>query len=844
MLNQFKHIFSSPLPTQEDVIPQKKDSRIPEHSVADQAVEFSIQEGDKLYNRGQLERALIYYRQAVEQDQNSAQAHQKLAMALQKRGDLPQAMIHYRKAIVLNNAYENFIEEKKSVELPRTNLEHGIKKYPQISESSSSLAIDKPHLQPPGEIATQSAVLPTEIKVPNLKREAAEVYLQQALSYGDEQKWLEVIDACQHAVQIVPDLAEAYKIWGNALQRMGKTSEAMGFYAKALEIQPDLAEVYANLGSLYAQQKKWQKAQEYYQKAIIIKPNFPGAYRNLAKVWKQLGEPEKAAECHQQSLNLEPKEVDAETYLLSGDHLIRENKPEQALEYYLQAVELSPNLRIGYQKIAETWEKLGKWQEAATYYRQMLKLEPDDSSQKSQLKGNNATPTLPSSPSPNPQLPVIRKRQSQQLLPAKQNTVIQNNTDSTNKLDLAIAKYEQQSQQSPDSAPLKANLGSLYAQKQEWHKALVCYQKAIQLNPNMAGVYRNLAKVLEKLGREADAAKCWYQALNLEPQSANAEQHYQLGDVLYKQNLLEEAIVCYRRAIELKPNYAQAYFQIGEVLNKLNKWDKAVIAYSRALKLNKHLPHIYQKLGNVIQNRIKLDEKRALELYIHAIEQNPENEAVYLQAIEIKSDEPELYLKLGALLLQHKRIDEAIFAYHKAIELQPENSELRLKLGDLLMEQEQWNNAIDCYAQAVKVAPNSHAAYLDLGKALMKQNEFDKAIVCFRQAIELHPNKIELYPYLADGLSKQGNLDEAIAVFNRALQINPDYYWAYHCLGNIYVWQERLDEAVLAYRKAIELKPDLAPSYKNLGDVLSKRGQVDEASDAYRQALKFDPQVI
>ena len=117
MLNQFKNIFSSPSSTQEDEGHQKKASHVPEHSLGAETGEFYIQEGDKLYDRGELDQALSYYHQAVAKDENSAQAHQKLAMALQKRGNLPQAMIHYRKAIVLNNAYENFAEEKKSVEL-------------------------------------------------------------------------------------------------------------------------------------------------------------------------------------------------------------------------------------------------------------------------------------------------------------------------------------------------------------------------------------------------------------------------------------------------------------------------------------------------------------------------------------------------------------------------------------------------------------------------------------------------------------------------------------------------------------------------------------------------------
>ncbi|MGK7936897.1 MAG: tetratricopeptide repeat protein, partial [Xenococcaceae cyanobacterium] len=716
MLNQFKNILSSSLSNQEEMNNQEQDIDTSKDSVPTKTVESQLQLGDKLYHQGELEQALSYYRRAIEIDDKSTQAHQKLAMALQKSGNLPEAMIHYRKAIVLNNSRENIKEEKKSLspDFPGKIFEQDLDRYTQINKSSflsiSSPSIDKKFPQNDLESTTKSTLVPTEKVNANLKREAAEVYLQQALAYGDEQRWQEVISACQQAVQIIPDLAEAYKLWGNALQKIGKTSEAMGFYAKALEIQPDLAEVYANLGTLYAQQKKWQKAQEYYQKAVVIKPDFAGAYRNLAKVWKQLGEPEKAAECQHKSLSLGSQIVNPEAYLQLGDRSIADNKPQQAIALYLQAIKLAPDLRIGYQKIAETWEKLGKWQEAATYYRQMLKLEPPSSHQQPQLPGKSTNQALPSSKQLIiPKLPEIRK--SQQLLQASsplsspQNTVLQHSSNPTNKLDLAIAKYEEKVQQLTDSAPLQANLGSLYAQKQDWHKAVKSYQRAIQLDPTIAGVYRNLAKVLEKLGQEAKAAKCWYQALSLEPKSANAEQHFELGDTLSKQNLLEEAISCYRRAIELKPDYAQAYFRIGEILQSCGHNGEAIACCQKAIQLN--------------------------------------------------NSQPSYYCRLGQILVQEKNLAQAIICYQQAIKLQPNHWETYHQLGKILSKLERWQEAVVVYNQALAINKKNPELYLGLGNALAKTAEIDKAIVAYQIALQIQPTNNEASVQLATILVKK-----------------------------------------------------------------------------------------
>ena len=55
------------------------------------------------------------------------------------------------------------------------------------------------------------------------------------------------------------------------------------------------------------------------------------------------------------------------------------------------------------------------------------------------------------------------------------------------------------------------------------------------------------------------------------------------------QGKLDEAVACYRRALELKPDYAEAHNNLGNALKDQGKLDEAVACYRRALELKPDL---------------------------------------------------------------------------------------------------------------------------------------------------------------------------------------------------------------------------------------------------------------
>lgn len=787
----------------------------------------SLDRGNQLFEQGKFAEAIDCYHQIIEQNPNSAEAYQKLAETLKAQGSLEKATLYYRQVIGLNAS--NAESKKKLLQenpllntpgdratltkntltfqvLPSSANELPKKKISQVNSARLNLGNYSSRIQTSSQSEKEDNNSPQNTV---LSCEAASAYLQQAEEYCEQKKWNEAISACEKALQIVPEMAEAYKIWGNVLQKMGNYTEAIGYYAKAIELQPNLPEVYANLGSLYAHQEQWQKSIAYYQKAIDLKDDFAGVYRNLAKVWTKLGEEDKALECKFHALSLEPeKATDLDHYEL-GNQVSQQGRLEEAIICYRNAILLNPQFIKAYLNLAEALEQRGEWQEAGAYYRQVLHLtNAAETENLPQLKGSKTVENLLSG-----------DRERKQLMPAATGTIIPDRTtvphteevsandrSSPSSIDKAIQQSALLAGLQPESAEIQADLGSLYARKQDWSKAIACYQKAIVLNPDFAGTYRNLAKVFSKIGKKEKAADAWDRALTIEPDSAPAEQHLQLGNTLLEQGKIDRAVNCYRQAIRTKPELSEAYHRLGEILTQQNNYREAI--------------------------------------------------ALYQQSIEWNRQDAESYYRLGQLSGKQEKWDEAIVYYRKAIEIQPSYDKAFHSLGNALFNQQNWQKAADAYRRAIKLNPNYFGSYNNLGYVLGKLKRWEESASVSQRAIELNSELPWAYYNLGEALVELGKWDEAINSYRRALKLKPDIVSAKKQLAKALQQRAKSDrqaclelyqsairdnpEDLQNYYQAIEIEENNVELYLGLGNVLVKKGEIDRAIGVYQKALQLD----
>ena len=663
---------------------------ITNESAPSESLELQLSKADDLWQQGNISEAIALYCQAIEQQPNAtelyghllavvrqqaelATAYTKLAEQLKQKGKTKEAALYYRQAIVLkainDRAQKNYQKNQPNaiVVRPKSQIKVSVDSafsFLPLSSRSSKPQILQISLDNDFKISARHH------QNANDPKKRAKLYLQEALNYGDRQEWEEAARACQKALDLVPDMAAAYKILGNALQRMGKTAAAMDCYAKALEIQPDLAEVYAKIGSLYSQQEQWQPAIEYYQKAIVIRPNFAQAYRSLAEIWSLVGEVAKAESCRQQALSIESSQLN--TANNENQFLALETQPSKVIADLPNTTNKN-DFVIEYQKLAQELEKQQKWQEAALYYRKALELNLSNSAnfatsetklieelppqkQPNQLPPQNSHTQLfttltddfrAKAETQDGSSPVNFAAGATSKERAELNDRVKSSPleqPSLSQLDKAINRYLKRTEIQPDSAKLQTDLGNLYAKKREWKIALAAYQQAIKINDRYAPAYLNLAKILAKLGKKRESVSYMYRALSLNPEILSAKDYFYLGKSFIEQDRLRKGLSYCLKAVRLDPNYlevyshlvavvsqkgqqqkainylhqaikrnpkdAQAYYLLGQTLAAQTNWDEAVKAYSQVLQIQPKFPLASEKLNHALAEKLKQQKQK------------------------------------------------------------------------------------------------------------------------------------------------------------------------------------------------------------------------------------------
>ena len=477
--------------------------------------------------------------------------------------------------------------------------------HPSSSLPSITARAIAPETQP-----ITSSQITTRVSNP-LHAEAMAVFVRQAKAYMQHQEWEKAIAACEEALAVAPDVAEAHKLIGNVLQEMGRGVDSMGHYARALLANPTFPEVYANLGSLYARQQAWEDAEIYYRKAIALRSDDPAFLKPLTKVLEAQGKSAEAREMFAQRVTLQPEDASAAEHFLAGNFFLEAEDEHQAIERYRSAVELDENFSQAYRPLADLLEKQGDWQSATLYYRKVLQagLTADIPANSSQASSQNSADHPHSGemkvrriPSSNlslqqllqnakqlrqktPDLQTAAGSQAAQVTLAERGRSLGVEPSSQQQATATEQAAEQATEQMTEQAARYARSGQLQAKEENWPRAIEYYQESLKLSPRQPEVYRELARALTQAKQTEQAAIAWFRTFQLKPDWATAEQYYRLANNLVKQGKLEEGAVCYKQAIQREPQMAGAYENLGRVLELQNDPSGAAVAYRKALEI-------------------------------------------------------------------------------------------------------------------------------------------------------------------------------------------------------------------------------------------------------------------
>jgi len=158
------------------------------------------------------------------------------------------------------------------------------------------------------------------------------------------------------------------------------------------------------------------------------------------------------------------------------------------------------------------------------------------------------------------------------------------------KPDEAYAHFQAAAEINPNDPMSRSNLGAYLQEHGKLSEAMAQYDRTISLTSDpglLAATYANLGTAYRNLGEDEKARDSYEQALRLNPNQSNA--YLGLGELLEKQNQLDDAIRNYSRSVELRPT-ATGFLLLGHALETEARRPEALAAYQSALKLSPELP--------------------------------------------------------------------------------------------------------------------------------------------------------------------------------------------------------------------------------------------------------------
>ena len=256
-----------------------------------------------------------------------------------------------------------------------------------------------------------------------------------------------------------------------------------------------------------------------------------------------------------------------------------------------------------------------------------------------------------------------------------------------------------------------------------------------------------LAQSYLRQSRYADAEKVLRSYIA--DHAADADAHYLLGYVLFREDKPAESLAVYTEAARLRkplaenlrtvsldyvllkdypdaehwiksslaldPNDAEAWYQMGRIEYTLNRFQDSLTAFQRSLDLDPASVKAENNLGLALEGLNRTDE--AVAAY---------RKAIAMQAESTSPSEQPL-LNLAKMLVDRNQLDEALPMLEKAQRIAPHDWKILEQLGHLQSEKGDLEAAAHAFEQAIAIEPQRASLHFQLGQVYRKSGAADKA---------------------------------------------------------------------------------------------------------------------
>jgi len=234
-------------------------------------------------------------------------------------------------------------------------------------------------------------------------------------------------------------------------------------------------------------------------------------------------------------------------------------------------------------------------------------------------------------------------------------------------------------------------------------------------------------------------------------------------------------------------NASQEFLTRGHQFKQSGELEQAIISYKRAIELNCHCDEAYHFLGEILAQKNELTEAVGY----------------YFQALELNSQNHWTHHCLGQTFSWLENIDEALSCAVRALELQPNQPEFSAQLALYLKIKGNRTEAIAYYQRALQLNPSlGETAYLHLIELMEEKHQTKEAISFCQAGVQAHPDCAQLQFLTGKIFAHENLLQDAISSYNKAVILEPNYWQVYDALSSIHTQLGQTKQAKQAQTQA------------------------------------------
>lgn len=377
-------------------------------------------------------------------------------------------------------------------------------------------------------------------------------------------------------------------------------------------------------------------------------------------------------------------------------------------------------------------------------------------------------------------------------------------------LDASARHYTLLRAARPDQITGHLILANLHLARGDASAAAETFEDALRVEADYCECRDDEASVLESRGEYEQAILWLEQAANDE--TANADLHLRLGDLLVRAGRNDDALGEYLRAVEISPEFLEASVKAGTHFLRLGRYDQASGWFTRAVEVNDRLITGY--IGLSVAQEEAGDRSGCNDTLEMAASIEPNSTLLFSEAVRLS-------LKAGALQgIGGGGVGTGEFD-DQELEAMAEQAVMVSTVSQVV---ELLDTVIDRLEKWTEQRPNHAQAHYRRAMLLRNRGRIDEANAALTRAVQINPAYSKALIKLGLGLREVGRPDEASRRFREALGYEPHTVRLHHQLALMFTQQPRFEIACHHFTqqfgsRALEIDPaaNLSLALENLG---------------------------